>query len=48
MKKMHKELKEGRKKQAYLGVRKLTSLMTINKEHSELMGKPLMKEAGSS
>ncbi len=43
MKKMHKELKEGSKKQAHLGARKLTKLMTINKEHSELMGKPLVK-----
>ncbi len=36
MKKMHKE---GSKKQAHSGVRKLTKLMTINKEYSELMGK---------
>jgi hypothetical protein len=47
MKKMHKELKEGSKKQAHLGVRKLMKLMTINKEHSELMGNSIMKEAGS-
>ncbi len=48
MKKMHKELQEGGKKQAHLRVRKLTKLMTVNEEHSELMGKQLMKEAGSS
>ncbi len=45
---MQKELKEGRTKQPHSGVRKLTKLMTINKEHSELMGKSLIKEEMSA